>query len=408
LAVQGLLAGAIAIALALTALTLRPVETEFLGSVSRPLLLVASVPMVWIVFQVLPLQIVAHPIWASAGAALGRSIIGAASIDPAASFIGLGQYISLCGFSLLCGAVAVDRQRAEWVLFALAAAGAAIGLIVIWNGVVLDDVALSAFTLTQAIDCTALGAIAASTSLIRTIERFETRRSNPLRSLGSIVTAFTISSAALAICVAVLAAEGARGELFAAGCGLAALAFVTIVRRAGFGPWGTVGVALPMLVVAAVFVLAQPPEHGKSFLLAFATDDGASAVAISARVLEDTPLAGTGAETFAAIAPIYREAGDTPAGPVAATAAADLAIELGRPMAALVLAAAIAAIVTLMRAALQRGRDSFYPAMGASALITSCLLAFMNGGLSGNASGLMIAGIFGLAAVQRQSRTVRP
>jgi hypothetical protein len=159
-------------------------------------------------------------------------------------------------------------------------------------------------------------------------------------------------------------------------------------------------------MVAVALVLAHPLEHGKSLLIAFASDNADSTAAISARVLEDTPLTGTGAKTFAAIAPIYRESGDTLAGPVAATAAADLAIELGWPMVTLVLAATIAAIIIMMRAALQRGRDSFYPAMGASALIMLSLLAFTNGGLLGNACGLMIAAVIGLTAVQRRSRTV--
>jgi len=408
LAVQGVLAGVIAIALVLTALSLRPGETEFLVSVSRPLAIAAIVPAAWIVFQVLPLRAFAHPIWGSTEAALGHSVAGAITIDLGASLIGLGQYLTLCGFAFLCTALAVDRQRAEWLLFALTAAGASVGLVVIWNNFVLEDFALLQFTLTQAIDCTVLGAIAAWTLLIRTVERFETRRANPLRSINALMAAFAASCAALLICAVALLADGTRGEMFAAGCGAAALVFVTIVRRFGLGPWGIAAVAVPMVGVAAVLVMVQMPTSGKNPLVAFANDSSASTTAISARVLEDAPLIGTGAGTFTGIAPVYREAGDAPSAPTAATTAATLAIELGRPMVWLALGAMVIAIIALFQSALQRGRDSFYPAMGASALIALSQLAFVNGGLVGNASGLMMAGTLGLAAAQRQSRSLQP
>ena len=67
---------------------------------------------------------------------------------------------------------------------------------------------------------------------------------------------------------------------------------------------------------------------------------------------------GTGAGTFAAIVPIYRDVYD-PVTSTAPTAAPTLSIELGRPMLWLIVIAIVGAIVILLRASLQRGRDSF-------------------------------------------------
>ena len=147
-----------------------------------------------------------------------------------------------------------------------------------------------------------------------------------------------------------------------------------------------------------------PPERGTSFLLDFA----AAPTAISERVLGDAPLVGTGAGTFAALAPIYRQMDDPPLRSVASTAAATLAIELGKPMLWLVAAATVVAIIALLRASLQRGRDSFYPAMGGSCLITLLLLAFVNAGLLATPASLIAAATLGLAFAQSKSRTVRP
>ena len=67
LTMQGLVAGIVAVALAITARTLRPGQADFLLSVVRPLAPVAAVPALWVLIQVLPLRALAHPIWKSVG-----------------------------------------------------------------------------------------------------------------------------------------------------------------------------------------------------------------------------------------------------------------------------------------------------------------------------------------------------
>ena len=148
----------------------------------------------------------------------------------------------------------------------------------------------------------------------------------------------------------------------------------------------------------------SPSTERRALALAFAT----GATAPTERLLGDAPLAGTGAGTFEALAQIYREMDDPPTSPVPATTAAALAIEFGKPMMWLIVVLTGATILVLLRAALRRGRDSFHPAMAAGCLITLALLAFVNAGLLGTATGLLTAAAVGLGFAQSKSRTVKP
>jgi hypothetical protein len=53
LIMQSLVAGVVSVALMITARTLRPGETEFLISIVRPLVVVAAIPALWVLAQVL-------------------------------------------------------------------------------------------------------------------------------------------------------------------------------------------------------------------------------------------------------------------------------------------------------------------------------------------------------------------
>jgi hypothetical protein len=56
---------------------------------------------------------------------------------------------------------------------------------------------------------------------------------------------------------------------------------------------------------------------------------------------------------------------------------------------------------------LQRGRDSFYPAMAGGCLITLLLLSFNNVGLFGTATSLIAAAVIGLGIGQSKSRSAK-
>ena len=173
LIMQGLVAGIVAICLVTTARTLRPGETGFLVSTIRPLAVVAMVPVLWVMVQMLPLRALAHPIWNSVETALGHPVAGGISVDPGASVIALGQYLSMIAVAFLSAAVAVDRQRAEWLLFALTAAVSAIALIILTYDFSLPGAWVATFARAQAVDCLSMGIIVTSAACIRTIERYE-------------------------------------------------------------------------------------------------------------------------------------------------------------------------------------------------------------------------------------------
>ncbi|MGP0083554.1 MAG: hypothetical protein ACLP0B_07990 [Steroidobacteraceae bacterium] len=110
---------------------MRPGETTFFLSIARPAAALAAVPALWMLVQVLPLRAVVHPMWTSAEVAIGHPVTGAISIDIGASVMALGQYLTIAAIAFWAGAVAVDRQRAEWILFSLMAATALIGLLMV-------------------------------------------------------------------------------------------------------------------------------------------------------------------------------------------------------------------------------------------------------------------------------------
>jgi hypothetical protein len=384
----------------ITARALRPDETKFFVSIIRPLAAAAAVPALWMVIQVLPLRALAHPIWKSAETALAHPLADTISVDLGASILALGQYLSTIAVVFLSAAIAVDRRRAEWLLFALTGACTLIGLMVLMHVSVPSGFGLPLFVPAPALDCVAVGTIIASAAGIRAIERYEIRRS----SLPLLLRTSIASTVALAICILALLLGGTYQVLIAAAGGCAMLAWVKVIRRVG--PSGLSFTILTVLVtIAAIFfTIVRPVERGQTLLLAFATSSSVTTAA-SERMLADAPLVGTGAGTFAALLPIYGETIDaSPAGPVAATTAATLAIELGAPMFWLIVTATVASIFILFRASLRRGRDSFYPAMGGSCLVTLLLLAFNNAGLLGTATSLIAAVALGLALAQSKSR----
>jgi hypothetical protein len=79
LIMQGVIAGAgaVAVALAIMARTLRSGETEFLIFIIRPWALIAAVPALWVLIQILPIKSLAHRIWKSAETALGHPVVAA-------------------------------------------------------------------------------------------------------------------------------------------------------------------------------------------------------------------------------------------------------------------------------------------------------------------------------------------
>jgi hypothetical protein len=154
-------------------------------------------------------------------------------------------------------------------------------------------------------------------------------------------------------------------------------------------------------MLVAIFAL-QPTRQRMDVTLAYASGAPASLIALTQRVIMETSLLGTGAGTFTVVLPIYRDINEEPAG-TAPTAAAAIAVEMGQPFFWIIVIAAGAIVVTLLRGAVRRGRDSLYATAGASCLVCLVLLAFGNVAVLSAPILVIAAVIIGTALAQSKS-----
>lgn len=409
--IHGLVTAAAAVSVAIVALRIRPGEAGFLSTVIRPIAIIAAIPAFWMLFQVLPLKTVGldNPIWESAAAALGRPLAGSISIDPGATLISLARYLSAVAIAFVAAAVAVDRRRAEWILFALTTATTIIALMVLATGLgnftfLSNSVGSPASVATT--DSAALGIILAAATALHTIERAKTQQLGQGGSAVWLRLTFAACLIAVAICSLALFVGATSQAYFAVSCGVATFAVAIVGRRFRFGPWGYSAIVSVALVVAIAAVALQPRRQTMDLTLAFAAKAPAPLVALTQRVLTETSWAGIGAGTFAAVLPIYRDIDELATGSVAPTAAAAIAAEMGRPFFWAILMAAMALALTLLRGAVRRGRDSFYSMAGAGSVVAITLLAFGNVGLFSTPVLVTTAAVVGIAIAQSKSRSI--
>ena len=409
--VQALVASTLAAGVAVVAGKMREKETEFLLATIRPIAVLATMPAIWMIFQIVPLKAgsgLAHPIWQSAEEALGHPISGSISVDPGATLIALGQYLSAVAVMLMAAAVAADRERAEWILFALVAASALVALVLLGHdilGVTFLSENGGAGSRAQARACVALGLIFAITGSIRTFERYETRHHRADRS-PTLIRTFMACTITFVLCLVALALNDAAGVLFVAGYGMGALLAVVAIRRIGLSLWGDLALGVVGAAVAIALIGAQPTISGADLTLRFASGEQDGLISTTRLMLADVPWMGTGAGTFSLLLPIYRDAGDVIVSPAAPTTAAKIAIEFGRTILWTIVVTLAIGNFVLVRGALARGRDSFYPAAGASAVLLLLLLAFCDNGVLGMPVAICAATILGLAFIQSKSRPV--
>jgi hypothetical protein len=408
--IHGLVAASTAVAVLSLAWMIRPGEADFLLSILRPIAVIAAIPAIWIVVQILPLPAIglAHPIWGSAAAALGHPLSRSISIDTGASLLALARYLSTFAIFVVSMAVAIDRQRANWILFALMFATASIALIVIshdWLGLNFLLYGAGSPGKAEAIDCAALGVIISATVVLRAFELQQTGETNRDYAAAAPWQSLVPSVIGLAICLAALAMTMMISATLAAAFGVATMMAVAAIRYFNLGSWGVSGIVAVAAVVGIALIASHPQIQTNDLTLAFATQAATPLASITQHILADNPWTGLGAGNFAAIAPVYRGIDDNSVYIVGSTAAATTVIELGRWMLLGIVGAVIIAIIALLRGALRRGRDWFYAACGASCLITLLALAFSNAGLFGTAISIIAAAAFGLAFAQSKSRT---
>ena len=369
--VHGLVTAVAAVLLALIGLRIRPGEAGFLAAIARPIAIAAAVPALWMVVQVLPLQTVglANPIWESAAAAIGQPIAGSISIDRGATLVALVHYLSIAAIAFVAAAAAIDRHRAKWVLFALTAATTLIALMAIAAGfgnLIGLSKSANSFANIAVTDSAALGVSIAAAASLQSLELRKLQRADSNETTNWYALTCLACLAAIAICLWVVIMRATGQTYFAVACGIATLVVSILIRGFRFGPWG-ISAIISVVAVSTIAIAAfQPGNRSTGLTLAFATHASPPLIAVTQRILTETSLTGTGAGTFAAVLPIYRDVDELTAGPRAPTAASAVAVEMGQPFLWAGLAAAVVLVVILLRGAIQRGRDSFYSAAGAS------------------------------------------
>ena len=403
--VDGLVIAVVAMAVALVGLTMRPGEFSYLLTILRLTAIFAAVPAICIVLQLLPVKFIglSHPIWDSAAEALGHPVRGSISVDTGATLLALCRYVSVVAIIFLATAVAIDRQQAGWLLTALTIVTTIIAVIVIGHE-------LGAFSLnknlgTDARDSIALGTVLSTATAIRTFERHETRRRRAEISTAGFTFFLLASLFSFATCWIAISFNATGPLIFAITCGLATLIIVVSIRRLGLGSWGCSAIIATAMVAVISIVVVHLPTRTTDLTLAFVTHG--PLVSITGHILADGTWIGTGAGTFAALLPIYRDVDDLTAGSAAPSTAAAIAVEMGRPFLWTAVAVASAAAMFLLRGSLRRGRDSFYPAAGASCIVVLAVLSFINAGLFGATTAIIAPAILGLALAQSRGRAVQ-
>ena len=409
--IHGLVGAATAISVALVAVRIRPGEAAFLSSVIRPMAVVAAIPALWMVIQVLPLKTfgLANPVWESAASALGRPLVGSISIDPGMTLLSLAIYLSATGIAFVAVAVAIDRHRAEWIFFALTAATTIISVMVLiahLNYFTLLRNSASILGGDAATDCAALGVNLAVAAALEAFERGKKRGADQKGTAVWLGRTFLACLVAVAVCSMAVIIGSASQTCFAVICGVVILAITISMRHLALGRWGFSATLSIASVVAIAVIALRLGSQNESLTLAFASHATAQLISVTHHALTETSWTGTGAGTFAAILPIYRDINEVSAGLIAPTDAAAIAVEMGRPFLWGILPAAVALVITLLRGALQRGRDSFYPAAGASCIFAATILAFGNAALFSTPVFIIIASIVGIAIAQSKSRSI--
>ncbi len=134
--ILGMWCAVLAAALTIIGLSLRPGEGAHFAMLVRPLAILALLPAIFMLFQAIPLPVALrldNPIWQSVEDALGRPLVGSVSIDIGATLLSLCRYLAWLALGLVASAVAIDRQRAEWILIATSVTTVVIAALSIFN-----------------------------------------------------------------------------------------------------------------------------------------------------------------------------------------------------------------------------------------------------------------------------------
>lgn len=366
------------------------------------LLFILAVPAIYMALQLAPIPIhgLGNPIWETASAALNAPLADRLTVDIRATLQAFLHYNAAVALALVTAVVALDRQRAWQLLSVLVSVSVIVSAYLLsrqamgWVGLSRGETAVLVVT----------GAAPAVLGLVlsaaMTARAFEDRRRAKQPSFRQAM-ALSLALLATFLCLSAILAsgDGPRTAIAALlGVGLVLAAFV--IQNWFSGVWGMASV----LATAAVLFLAAftlvPMRQNTDLTIALSEHNAAA----TERMLQDTGQAGSGAGTYAALLPIHRDIG-APSSRERPTAAAAIAIEMGRPFLYGLLVVAVLGAAALLRCSLRRRHDYIYAALGAGASASLAVLALVEDGILEFGATLLAAALFGLAIAQSQRDT---
>jgi hypothetical protein len=401
----GVVSAIVAIAMVTMVVTLNTSELNRFSRLLGPTAFVALfIPCLWMPLQVLPISIrsLANPVWVSASTALDKPFVGAISLDISATLLSLARYCAILAAAFVTATVTLNRQRAEIVLSLLTGTAALIaaeligydlGYLFFFPG--YEHLGERA----DAMNIAVIGFILSCATTIRTFEHLDGIKHRKSRMMA--IVAASASTTALLICLSAILISADPVLFLAALFGTGILIAVLAVRRWRPGPLGQAGIAALAAVAVFGFFAVVPAKKDADPTLALSTQSQISSIE---RMLSDAKWGGSGAGSFEALLPIYRDTADSLEIP---TAAATISIEMGRPFLWTCVLVALIGASTLFRRALLRGRDYVYSSAGAGCVIALLILLFANDGILGLTASLMISVVCGLAFAQSKSASNR-
>jgi hypothetical protein len=391
-----------AVAITLIAVNIRAVDLVRLGGLLGFSAVIAVLPGIWMVLQVLPISGLAHPIWTSAAAALDKTLVGAVSIDIGATLLAFARYCGIIAIAIATTAVALERQRAERIFLVLIGVAALVaGELILFKFGYLNIAGFEfSAKLAAAQGTCVLGLILSCASAISAYEHYDRRRRNG-ESKVKTAGAITASTVVVVLCSTAIVLNADVVVLFSAVFGVGTMMAIWAIRQLRLRSWGISGIAAVAVLCTTVLLVSSPSIKDADATLALSNQSQAS-IAATARMLSDVRWTGIGAGCFSALLPVYRDV-DDPTANGAPTTAALIAIELGRPALWVLVILALVAALYFFRAALQRGRDYVYSATGAGSILAILILSFSNSGTIEPAASLLASIIFGLALAQSRS-----
>ncbi|QPF87106.1 hypothetical protein IC762_12735 [Bradyrhizobium genosp. L] len=352
-----------------------------------------------IAVQLVPIWLpLAHPIWSSAHDALGGLPTGYVTADLGLTLGALVLELSAIALIGVAIVVARDRSRAELILFVLAGVTAVSALALDLHRSVPGLV--SAETVDGAPALAGFGLVLNLAVMQLAAERAETHH-----ALSRSVAIGLAGLAGVLISAVAIFGFASTNSAVAATFGMVLLLLILVIRRLDLSTIAATALSVAALVGAGI-VLAFVFEKSTGLtLLRLVPPLPAETTAALERMLADTRWLGAGAGSFAAVGQIYQS--DAAALLTAPCAAVGIFADTGWIGLAAAIIVAAALLIRLFFGALQRGRDSFFPAASAGCLCFAMVEAFAGPGLLRPGAVICLAAIIGLGLSQSVGQSGR-